>query len=696
MIYSRQDKEILISTKYDLYRSDIRIFDVYTGKQSRILADVTDLSTEVCQMTLSHLSMRVVVGNQKGEAREIQHSNGVTMNTMQMHKEEIICLSFSLRHDLLLSAGWDNTIKIWSDNAYYEPLKILTDVHTDNMSGCTCSWEQGVFATYSDSGAIIIWDIINLACRGSTKTEDDIDSLHLSDKFPILAVAESSGRISVYNISTPENIHKAIYYIKGESIAELPVKIVFDTSEKEFLDENKFFKTNEFQDCKEIKYGMYIAYDSGFVGVWNVGKFVKHVKPGPKQIDTNLTKKAIINANTFSSIINLGIGKAISPVLSPELIVYQCRTARWKSHKDGVSDMLAVQISEKLIITVGKDTVLKIWNTKGDLKGSVGISRLEPDIWALKINTFAYRERLYSQAEAILRELANNHDTEYIVSNKQNSLSGTVRATELIDAQNRSTSRTFNKLVQEKPRSNSTLRQMDIKKKSTDKYKKLFNPNVYGLKEFEEILPPKSFEKLEPLDEKPVIRKRNYESVAELAKKLESIDRSFEKNSIRQTYNRKPNVSSQDEEEAKKRKEREVIERAIKRKKIQIKTSTRSSSVPLLPRRPFKPSKGHSKAYQLVQDLNTQVIKSMNRNSLPVHIKYATPNKLLKISNRDSSQSKSDLHGPHYGLPITPSESAANIMKGFVENNDMFNTAADSVVKFYQEIGSYQKLNKNF
>ncbi|CAG9335338.1 unnamed protein product [Blepharisma stoltei] len=689
LIYSRQDKELLLSTK-----SDLRVFDIYTGKQSRIIADVTDAASEVCQMTLTHLGMRVIISNQKGETREIQHANGVTMNAVTMHKEEIICLNYSLRYDMLFTAGWDNLVKIWADGSYYEPLKVLSDVHEDSLARAACSWEQGIFATCSESGVIAIWDIFNLCSRGSTKIEEEVDSIYLSEHLPLLTVAEISGRISVYNLSTVESIHQALFWIRGECIVELPIKIAFDVTEEEFFEDNKIFATGVEESGKELKYGMYIGSDHGFVSIWNVGRFIKGVKSIQREPDSVFNKKMNIDASTFAAIINLGIGRTKALASSPEAHTSNNRVQRWKAHKDNLNDMIVCQISEKLIITVGNDAVIKIWNTKAELKGHINLTRLQPDLWNLKINTFAYRERLYSQAEILLAELANNYDLNYSLPVKQHlHQSSTVRTFDLVDAQNRVTAHSLPKIHSEKHKSSSTLRQIDIKKKSADKYKKIFNPITYGLKEYDDVTPPKKFEQLEPIEDKPPPKKRNWESVADLAKKLDSIDKSFDKTSYRQTESQMFADSYHDE--AKKKREREFVQKAIKKKKIQIKNSSRSSSVPLLPRRPYHPPKAHSRVYKLVQDLNNQVIKSMNKNSLPVHIRNATPNKLSKIS-KDYMLSKAEMmSSPHFGLPMTPAESAANIMKGYLENQEMFDSAAKSVVKLYQEMSVLNKLSKN-
>lgn len=309
-----------------------------------------------------------------------------------------------------------------------------------------------------------------------------------------------------------------------------------------------------------------------------------------------------------------------------------------------------MKISQSLIVTVGEDSYMRVWNDRGNLVAALQLNLTYPDLWKLKINTFGHRERIYAQAEAVLKNIQSREEAENMKDERTDSV---VNVKELMDF--RCNSSGVKKKIRKNNRKKAyvSLREMDIKRKAIDSFKQLFDTEKYDDKNQDYYMSP-----LGSGSDNEILREPVTKAAKQLNNKLKQIDLS--KESTKLDLHKKSDQATQ---EANKK------QREDKRKSLQ--EASRSRSVPLLKHRKIPPSIQPSKGFcaPLVRELNEEVKRARNNQGISDHV--ASSRSLARSESRLKAPLSHKMTSSVSKLPgITP-ENASSVLLRIMQDRSL-------------------------
>lgn len=328
ILYYKIDREFIIITT-----TDIRVIDAYTGKTNRIVADIASLGVEVTKAVLIKGDLKVLVGNPKGEIREIQHSNGLTIESTQMHSEEIIGIEYSPTLKLIVTGGYDNTIKIWKQESYHEPIKTLINVHATSLSYFSCSFEQGLMVSCSDEGTLGLWDLYLLTMKSCMKMTAEVSCLKILQKIPVMIVCENNGWVSIWNISNLDMLHSPMYVIDLSELNMLNdcvVKISYLTNDPS--PPGSLFITRQSENTL-TSYNVCMGTELGNACLLDLSDLFKSLKPTQKISKIYIYRSIHSNGIEFFPMLRISCASPKDITSSPKLpLNYFIKS--WKAHTE--------------------------------------------------------------------------------------------------------------------------------------------------------------------------------------------------------------------------------------------------------------------------------------------------------------------------------------------------------------------------
>lgn len=328
ILYYKNDREFIIITT-----SDIRVIDAYTGKTNRIVADITSLGMEVSKAVLIKGDLKVLVGDPKGEVREIQHSNGLTIESTLMHSEEIIGIEYSATLKLIVTGGYDNTIKVWKQESYHDPIKTLINVHNTSMSTFSCSFEQGLLITCSDEGTLGIWDLYLLTMKVCLKMRAEISSLKVLMRIPVMIVCENNGWVSIWDISNLDFLTAPMYVIDLSELNILNdcvIRISYLTNEP--TPPNTLFITRPPENIS-ITYQVCLGTEQGNACLLNLTDIFKNIKQTHRLTKIYIYRSIHTNGADFLPLIRISCSNPRDITNSPKLPLANIIKS-WRAHTE--------------------------------------------------------------------------------------------------------------------------------------------------------------------------------------------------------------------------------------------------------------------------------------------------------------------------------------------------------------------------
>jgi hypothetical protein len=309
-----------------------------------------------------------------------------------------------------------------------------------------------------------------------------------------------------------------------------------------------------------------------------------------------------------------------------------------------------MKISQNLIVTVGEDSYMRVWNDRGNLAAALQLNSTSPDLWRLKINTFGHRERIYAQAEAILK---NIHSREEAENSRDERTDSVVNVKELMDF--RCSSSGIKKRIRKTNRKKAyvSLREMDIKRKAIDSFKQLFNTEKYDDKNQDYCMSP-----LGSGSDNETAREPATKAAKQLNHKLKQIELSKEGSKL--DLHKKSDQATQ-----------EAIKKQREEKRKNFPETSRSRSVPLLKHKKVIPSIQPAKGFcaPLVRELNEEVKRAKNNQGISDYV--TSSRSLVRPDSRLKAPVSHKLASSVSKLPgITP-ESATSVLLRIMQDRSL-------------------------
>ncbi|KAJ1961564.1 Guanine nucleotide-binding protein subunit beta-2-like 1 [Dipsacomyces acuminosporus] len=178
----------------------------FVGHQSDVLSVCT--SPDGSQIVSASRDGRIKVWNARGE-----YQHDLTENR-QTDAVYAICFLPSTRLPMVVSAGWDKTVKVWD----FDRMKLFCKLggHRDHIHTVAVSTDGSVCASGGREGKVMLWNLTSYQHLHSFNTGDSIHSLAFSPSQSWLAAATTS-HIHIWDIATRLTICKLYTKSIGDS-----------------------------------------------------------------------------------------------------------------------------------------------------------------------------------------------------------------------------------------------------------------------------------------------------------------------------------------------------------------------------------------------------------------------------------------------------------------------------------------------
>jgi WD40 repeat protein len=118
--------------------------------------------------------------------------------SLKAHTKGVWCCEYSLKDDLFLSGGNDNTIILW-DTKTYKPVKEVSNLHDATIYDVTFSPDGNMFAACS-KGKITLWDIKKMDKPAALmETDEFIYSLNFDYSSANLIAGTINGNLLLFD-----------------------------------------------------------------------------------------------------------------------------------------------------------------------------------------------------------------------------------------------------------------------------------------------------------------------------------------------------------------------------------------------------------------------------------------------------------------------------------------------------------------
>jgi guanine nucleotide-binding protein subunit beta-2-like 1 protein len=231
----------------------LRLWDLNFSKTSR---KFFGHSNDVLSVAFS-IDNRQIVSGSRDKSIKLWNTLGECKCSIDdAHNDWVSCVKFSPNphNPVVVSAGWDKLVKVWSLQKSFKFSSYLTG-HTGYVNSISIAPDGSLCATGGKEGSIKLWDLNDTSNLYSLEGGDTINALSFSPNKFWLAAATDSG-VRVFDLQSKDEI---AHLVKN------------DDNEKEFT-------TTEYDanpNALSISWAsdgltLYTGYTDGIIRVWSV------------------------------------------------------------------------------------------------------------------------------------------------------------------------------------------------------------------------------------------------------------------------------------------------------------------------------------------------------------------------------------------------------------------------------------------
>ncbi|CAM9158987.1 unnamed protein product [Choristocarpus tenellus] len=175
----------------------VTLWDAYTGKAIR--------SRKACQgeilcAALDSGARKLFLCTSLGKVYVYNFLQGVRITAFTPgHKGPISCLGYVGEDKVLLTGGWDRTLRVYDEVSREGDSPLLRQVdaaHASDINALAVSQMFCLVATGSAGGTCRLWDFQFLSNEGMCQLKDEVMCLCFLEPYPLLVVGDCGGRVS--------------------------------------------------------------------------------------------------------------------------------------------------------------------------------------------------------------------------------------------------------------------------------------------------------------------------------------------------------------------------------------------------------------------------------------------------------------------------------------------------------------------
>lgn len=298
----------------------------------------------------------------------IWNRNGIIQHQLRGHTESVYSVQFNAKSNTIYSAGQDDDVFIWNLNQFK---KQVWQASNSTISALTSS-EDGIIIG-NNQGEISIWnssdDKNNLISNGAS-----ILALSISGDNKYLAFINSEKELLIWNI-----VQKSMNTIKVSEESLIDIAFIPNTNNILVADENSLYlydeKGNQLKTLAQKHQGnindVAVSGDGEKI-IFSVNQDLKLMNADFSDEVINLKGK--IDAASVLTLNTDGTQVLVSYSDNPtNVFMFNTENANNINKSNEIvlqghsSDVIDVKYSpnDSLIVTIGKDEAVKVWNTKG-------------------------------------------------------------------------------------------------------------------------------------------------------------------------------------------------------------------------------------------------------------------------------------------------------------------------------------------
>lgn len=187
------------------------------------------------------------LGDDKGNIRIFNYINFAPLGVLDPHSREVSALVYITKLNIVISGSWDR--KVVSHNVVVKfddkrSARQIVKNHTDDVSCIAADETLDLVATGSVDGTVILYDLGLGPALSRMKVGWPVSALSFLSPWPLLAIADNSGGLSVWYTRLNDQIYRAVRILnwgprEGYMRKMPPANGVVDEKDEEGKDSKK-------------------------------------------------------------------------------------------------------------------------------------------------------------------------------------------------------------------------------------------------------------------------------------------------------------------------------------------------------------------------------------------------------------------------------------------------------------------------